>query len=110
MKNFIQEGDKLTLPAPADLASGDGAHIGALFGVAEHAALTGESVTLVMRGVASLPKDGAEVWAVGAPIYWSAGLATTTAAGALIGAASEAAVATSTAGAVRFDGTAVAVV
>lgn len=73
MKNFIQNGDTVTVTAPAGgVASGEGAVIGNLFGVAAFAAAAGESVELVTRGVFTLPKNAASVIAAGARVSWNA--------------------------------------
>ncbi len=55
MKNFIAVGDRLTIPAPADIASGEGVLLETLFGVAEGAATTGNDVVLKLSGVFDLP-------------------------------------------------------
>lgn len=81
MKNFIQPGDAVTIPAPADVVSGAGVLAGTLFGVAEHDALSGEDVTINTSGVYDMAKVSAQAWTVGAAIYWdnTAKLATTVA-------------------------------
>lgn len=72
MKNYIQLGDNITLPAPYDVASGGGALIGSIFGVASTAALSGEDTAFVRVGVFTLPKATGEAWSASAPpkIYW----------------------------------------
>ncbi len=93
MKNFVQQGENLTLPAPYGVNSGDGALIGSIFGVASTDAATGDDCAFVRVGVFTLPKPGAQAWAAGAPLYWddAAKNVTTTAAGnTLIGAAAAA--------------------
>lgn len=70
MRNFIQRGDTLTLPAPYDVRSGDGALIGAIFGVAAENAANGTLVDLATRGVFTLPKVTAQAVALGAPVFW----------------------------------------
>lgn len=71
MKNFIQDGDTLSLPAPYDVASGGGAKIGALFGVAVAAVVSGALGQFKTTGVFDLPKLSAQAWAtIGTPIYW----------------------------------------
>lgn len=70
MKNYVQPGANLTLAAPYAVASGAGALIGSIFGVASTAldnAATGEFVT---EGVFDLAKVGSQAWTVGAKIYW----------------------------------------
>jgi predicted RecA/RadA family phage recombinase len=70
MKNYVQKGDHLTLTAPYDVVGGAGVKVGALFGVAQAAALTGEQVTIVRKGVFDLAKLSTGVWAAGDKIYW----------------------------------------
>lgn len=70
MKNFIQPGDTIDVTAPYDVASGAGALVGSLFGVAAKAALSGASVPLAVTGVFDLVKTGSQAWTVGARIYW----------------------------------------
>ncbi|MEN6306101.1 MAG: DUF2190 family protein [Armatimonadia bacterium] len=86
MKNFVQDGDVITVTVAAgsdavDLASGDGYLIGSLFGVATHAAAIGARVELALKGVFTLSKTTSQAWTVGAKAYWDAstGKVTTTA-------------------------------
>lgn len=107
MKNYVQAGENLTVPAPADTLSGEGVLLGALFGVATANAASGQPVTIVRRGVFTLPKVSAQAWTIGAKVYWdaAAGNVTTTASGnTLIGLAVEAAANPSDAGLVLLDG------
>ena len=71
MRNFIQTGDVITVPAPANVLSGAGVLVASLFGVAGHDALSGDNVDLHVTGVYSLPKVGSQAWLVGALIYWN---------------------------------------
>lgn len=108
MKNYLQDGDVLSLTAPYDVASGAGLLVGALFGVATGAAASGASVQARTRGVYTLAKTSAQAWSVGAKIYWddTNKLATSTASGnTLIGCAVAAAANPSAAGIVRLNGT-----
>lgn len=68
--NFIQTGVNLTLPAPYDVSSNDGALIGAIFGVAQIDAVSGADVDIVTTGVHALPKVAALAIAVGDKVYW----------------------------------------
>lgn len=71
MKNHIQKGDVITVPAPAGgIASGEGAIIGNIFGIAAYSAAVGEPVELVTTGVYHLPKATAAVLTVGARVAW----------------------------------------
>ena len=109
MKNFVQVGNILTLPAPYAVASGDGALIGTIFGVAQKAAANGEDVAILVTGVFELPKAASQAWAVGAKVYWdnTAKVCTTTVGtNTLIGAAVKAVGGTAgeTTGTVRLNG------
>lgn len=107
MRNFIQRGDNITVPAPAPVLSGQGVLIGSLFGIAATTAATGEDVALSTCGVFEMPK--AEIaMTIGQKVYWSStnGNVTTTATGnTLIGAAIEAAGSGATTVRVRLNGT-----
>jgi predicted RecA/RadA family phage recombinase len=76
-KNFIQPGDTVTVPAPADVSSGDGVLVGSLFGVAQFDAKSGDDVEICTKGVYTLPKTSAQAWTVGAKIYWDGSKCTT---------------------------------
>lgn len=105
MKNHIQNGEHLTVTAPADLASGDGVLIGEIFGVAQSAAASGDQVVIVRKGVYQLPKTSAQAWTDGARIYWDGAECTTSSSGnKLIGAAAAAAANPSDTGLVLLDG------
>ena len=69
MKNSIQDGDVLPFAAPYAVASGGGALIGAVFGVAVTALAHGEVGSFKLEGVFALPKaTGAAT--LGAKCYW----------------------------------------
>ena len=109
MKNFVAVGNILTLPAPYAVASGGGALIGAIFGVAQKDAASGEEVAFLVTGVLDLPKAPSQAWTVGAKVYWdnAARVTTTTASGnTLIGVAVKAVGGTAgeTIGQVRLNG------
>ena len=71
MKNHIQTGDIITVPAPAGgIASGEGAIIGNIFGVAAYPAAVGEPVELATTGIYQLPKATTAVLTVGARVAW----------------------------------------
>lgn len=70
MRNYIQPGDTITVPAPAAVASGGGVQIGALFGVAATDAAEDQPVAISVKGVFELPKS-ATVLAIGAPVEWT---------------------------------------
>lgn len=112
MKNFVQDGDNITVTVAdntdaVNLSSGDGYLIGTLFGVAEHDADIGASVTISTEGVFSLAKVAAQAWAVGDAIYWddAAKNCTTTSNGnTLVGKAVAVAANPSSTGVVRLNG------
>ena len=72
MKNYLQRGHTLTFPAPYALASGSGAKVGAVFGVANYPADPGVLVELDLEGVFTLPRTGTAL-AAGDPVYWDDG-------------------------------------
>lgn len=107
-KNFIQEGDTCDLPAPYAVTSGDGALIGALFGVALVDLAINVVGSFAIEGVFNLAKVQAQAWTVGQKIYWdnTAKLATSTATtNTLIGASLSVVANPSDAGAVRLNAT-----
>lgn len=72
MKNYVQPGVNLTLPAPATVLSGQGVVIGSIFGIAAEDAASGVDVDLVTQGVFTLPKVSALAIAIGDIVYWDA--------------------------------------
>lgn len=106
-KNYVQAGDVLELIAPYAVASGDGALVGSIFGVAIDAADDGEVGVFKVTGVFSLPKTSAQAWTVGAKVYWdnTAKVVTTVpTSNTLIGVAVETAANPSGTGVVRLNG------
>lgn len=72
MKNFLQPGDSIDVDAPSDVVSGDGVLVGpALFGVATASKLSGERVSLGVKGVYTLPKLSGNVMVVGDKVNWN---------------------------------------
>lgn len=69
MKNWIQEGDTVTVTAPAAVDSGGGVLVGSLFGVAMSNAAINENVEIVVEGVVDLPKASGAI-TQGAKVYW----------------------------------------
>ncbi len=59
MKNYIQQGNSLDLPAPYAVSSGGGAIIGSIFGVASTDLASGETGAFQLKGVYSLTKSTA---------------------------------------------------
>ena len=70
MKNFIQDGNTITVTAPAAVVSGDFVQVGRIRGVAVTSAASGAPVELKTTGVFDIPKTGSEAFAtVGLPVY-----------------------------------------
>ena len=106
MKNYVQAGENIVVPAPYDVTSGGGLLVGSLFGVAVKDALTGDDVAIRTEGVFDLAKTSAQAWTVGQKVYWddTNKLATTTATGnTLIGCATAVAANPSPTGHVRLS-------
>jgi len=93
MKNYVQPGHTIPLPAPYGVTSGDGLLVGAIFGIATASAGTAEPVEATLVGVFDLKKAASQAWAIGDKIYWDNTAKETTktaTANTLIGAAIEA--------------------
>ena len=71
MKNYVQKGENLTLPAPYAVTSGGGVKTGLIFGVAAGDAALGADVDLVTVGVFDLAKVSTDTFAIGAAVYWN---------------------------------------
>lgn len=71
-KNYLQEGDTVTLPAPYQRNSGQGARIGALFGIAANDVLNGALGEFHTGGVWALNKStgAGTALVVGGKAYW----------------------------------------
>ncbi|MEQ8693895.1 MAG: DUF2190 family protein [Gammaproteobacteria bacterium] len=71
MKNYIQNGDMITVAAPVGgVTSGQGLRLGSMFGVAAVTAAEGEAVEIATTGVFELPKDAATVIDQGDRVAW----------------------------------------
>jgi len=70
MRNFVQPGDQLTVAAPYEVDAGQGVLVGALFGVAFGDAANGTSVDIATVGVFDIAKPTADVFTVGAPVFF----------------------------------------
>lgn len=96
MKNFVQRGETITIPAPGAVASGDVVIVGEIHGIAAGDAADGTPCDVVTVGCFTLPKIAANSFTLGAPVYWDGTnkLATSVASGnTRIGTAIEAAAA-----------------
>lgn len=106
MTNHIASGEILTLTAPYAVASGEGALVGSIFGVATATVANGAVGEFVLEGIVEIKKTSAQAWTVGALIYWdnTAKEATTTAStNKLIGVAVAAAANPTAVGRVRLN-------
>lgn len=112
MKNYLQNGDTVTLVAPADVASGAGVLVGSLFGVALTTQKSGENVEARVTGVVDLAKVTAQAWStVGLLIYWdntAKNATTTSTSNKLIGVNVATAANPSATGRVRLNGAVIA--
>ncbi len=70
MKNYVQDGDVVTIAAPRALASGEGVLLNAMFAVATQAAANGATVEVVTDGVVELTALSTDTAAVGIKAYW----------------------------------------
>lgn len=107
MKNFIQNGDVVTLTAPYNVTSGGGLLVGSVFGVATNDAASGAEIETKLTGVYSLAKTSAQAWTQGALIYWdntNKVCTTTSTDNKLIGTAMAVAANPSATGIVRLNG------
>lgn len=68
--NYVQKGDILTIPAPANVLSGAGVVVGSIFGIAQGDALSGAPMDLATTGVFTLAKVSALAIAVGDVVYF----------------------------------------
>lgn len=107
MKNYVQDGDTLSLVAPYDRLSGQGMLVGSIFGVAAVDALSGASVEAEVDGVFDIEKVSAQAWTAGALIYWddtAKNATSVSTSNKLIGVAVQAAANPSSTGRVRLNG------
>lgn len=107
MKNYVQNGDTLTLTAPYAVTSGQALKVGSIIALATTDAALNASVEAITRGVVDVAKVSAQAWTVGAPIYWdnSARLMTTVStSNTLAGVAVAVAANPSATGRVRLNG------
>lgn len=107
MKNYVQEGDCITVAAPYALTSGQGALVGSIFGIAAGDAASGADVQLKTEGVFDVTALGTDVITAGAKLYWdntNKRLTTTSASNTLVGAATAAKASGPTVARVYLDG------
>lgn len=110
MKNYVQDGETITLVAPAALASGDGVLVGSFFGVAANAAASGANVEVKLNGVYQITALSTDTGAVGAKVYWdntNKRITTTASGNSLVGALTAAKANGDTTATVRLNGVAI---
>lgn len=73
MRNLISSGNTVQITAAGTYTAGTPVLIGQLFGIPATSAVSGELVTLHVRGIATLAKTSALAIAVGDALYWDAG-------------------------------------
>jgi len=114
MKNFLQKGTSITVPAPKALKSGDTFAVGVLAGIAGVDAANGQPVEMHLEGCYRVSKISAQAWTVGQAIHLTpaSGLCTNVAAAGTVylGVAIEAAANPSGFGNIRLNGAAPAAV
>lgn len=108
MKNFIQPGDSIKVPAfPYTRTTGQPVLMGSLFGVATGDVTSGAEGQINTVGVYDLPKVSAQAWTMGVLLYWddSAKLVTTVStSNKVIGVAAAVAANPTSTGLVRLSG------
>lgn len=108
--NYKHPGKIMPLTAPYDRTTGQGALVGALFGVATATVASGATGQFATTGVWTLTKATGEAWTLGALIYWddtNKRCTTTATSNRRIGCAAVAAGSSDTTGDVRLNGVAV---
>lgn len=71
MRNFVQEGQTLTLTAPETVTSGEGVIVGGIFSVAQADAASGAAFEGLTEGVFDFPKTAAVTPAQGAAAFFN---------------------------------------
>lgn len=74
MRNYVHDGERMTVVAPANGNAGDLVVVGQMFGVAVTSPVSGSNVVIRTGGVATLRKlNGASTsYAQGANLFWDA--------------------------------------
>lgn len=66
----VYDGEVLTIAAPYEVDSGEGAKSGQIFGIATHDAANGATVTIALEGVFDVAKEASAELSVGDLAYW----------------------------------------
>lgn len=107
MKNFVQEGEALTLTAPYAVSSGGGFKVGSIIAIAATDADNAATVVGYTEGVFTVAKTSAQAWTVGALVYWDNSnkvFTTTSSSNTLAGVATAVAANPSSTGQIRLNG------
>ncbi len=70
MKNFIQEGDYVSVAAPYTVVAGAGVLLGGIFGVAVDDAASGAQVVVLREGVFDMLAVTTDTLSAGDQVYW----------------------------------------
>lgn len=70
MQNYVQKADVVDLIAPYNVASGAGAKVGSVFGVAMSTLTSGQSGPFVRQGACDLTAETSQAWSQGDKLYW----------------------------------------
>jgi predicted RecA/RadA family phage recombinase/lysophospholipase L1-like esterase len=70
MKNYVMDGEVVTMAAPYDLANGEAVQVGSVFGVSAKAAKLGEAVDLATVGVFDLVAESTQSYLPGTELFW----------------------------------------
>ena len=90
MKNFVQDGDVISVTAPYALTSGAGCLVGSLFGVSVKDYASGDPAEIRRDGVFDITALSTDTASQGAKLYWdntNKRLTTTSAGNTLVGLA-----------------------
>lgn len=90
MKNFVQDGDVISVTAPYALTSGQGCLVGSLFGIAVNDYENGAAAEIRRDGVFDITALSTDTASQGAKLYWdntNKRLTTTASGNTLVGVA-----------------------
>lgn len=107
MKNYVQEGDALTLTAPYAVVAGAGFKVGSIIAIAAASADNAATVVGYTEGVFTVAKTSAQAWTVGVKVYWddtNKEFTTTSTSNTLAGVATAVAANPSSTGQIRLNG------
>jgi predicted RecA/RadA family phage recombinase len=70
--NKVSSGKSIEITATAAIASSSPVLVGSIVGVAANNYNIGDNAVIWLCGRFTVPKNAAEVWTLGAPLYWNA--------------------------------------